>query len=66
MPLTELEPGDLVFYATDVTDPGTIHHVSMYVGAGRSLYAPQTGSVVKIGPVGYGQIIGAVRPAPAA
>ena len=66
VPLTELEPGDLVFYATDVTDPGTIHHVSMYVGAGRSLYAPQTGSVVKIGPVGYGQIIGAVRPAPAA
>lgn len=63
VPLDQLAPGDLVFYATDVTDPATIHHVGIYVGAGRSLYAPQTGSVVTIGPVGYGRIIGAVRPA---
>ena len=63
MPLDQLAPGDLVFYATDVTDPATIHHVGIYVGAGRSLYAPQTGRVVTIGPVGYGRIIGAVRPA---
>jgi cell wall-associated NlpC family hydrolase len=60
--LSELAPGDLVFYATDVAKPATIHHVGMYVGNGLSLYAPQTGSVVKIGPVGYGQIIGAARP----
>ncbi len=64
--LDQLQPGDLVFYATDTSDPGTIHHVGLYVGAGLSLYAPQTGSVVKIGAVGYGRIIGAVRPAPAA
>lgn len=63
VPLDQLAPGDLVFYATDVSNPATIHHVGMYVGAGLSLYAPQTGSVVKIGPVGYGRIIGAVRPA---
>ena len=63
VPLDQLAPGDLVFYATDVSDPATIHHVGMYVGAGLLLYAPQTGSVVKIGPVGYGRIIGAVRPA---
>ena len=63
VPLNQLAPGDLVFYATDVNNPATIHHVGIYVGAGLSLYAPQTGSVVKIGPVGYGQIIGAVRPA---
>lgn len=61
--LTDLQPGDLVFYASDVTDPGSIHHVSIYLGAGLSLYAPQTGSVVKIGPVRYGRILGAVRPA---
>ncbi|MBC7638588.1 MAG: C40 family peptidase [Rhodoferax sp.] len=63
VPLDQLAPGDLVFYATDVNNPATIHHVGMYVGAGLSLYAPQTGSVVKIGPVDYGRIIGAVRPA---
>ncbi|GAB3592548.1 NlpC/P60 family protein [Angustibacter peucedani] len=62
VPLDQLAPGDLVFYATDVSNPGTIHHVGMYIGNGLSLYAPQTGSNVKIGPVGYGRIIGAARP----
>lgn len=62
IPLSELAPGDLVFYATDVTQPTTISHVSMYVGNGLSVYAPRTGSFVKIGPTGYGRIIGAARP----
>jgi cell wall-associated NlpC family hydrolase len=62
VPLNQLAPGDLVFYATDLTKPSTIHHVGMYVGDGLSLYAPRTGSVVKIGPVAYGPIIGAARP----
>lgn len=62
VPLDQLAPGDLVFYATDVTNPATIHHVGIYLGDGLSLYAPQTGSVVKIGAVGYGRIIGATRP----
>lgn len=62
VPLDQLAPGDLVFYATDVSDAGTIHHVGIYLGNGLSLYAPQTGSVVKIGAVGYGRIIGATRP----
>jgi cell wall-associated NlpC family hydrolase len=61
--LDQLAPGDLVFYATDVNNPATIHHVGMYLGAGLSIYAPETGDVVKIGAVGYGRIIGAVRPA---
>jgi cell wall-associated NlpC family hydrolase len=62
VPLDQLAPGDLVFYATDVSNPATIHHVGMYLGAGLSVYAPETGDVVKIGAVGYGRIIGAVRP----
>jgi cell wall-associated NlpC family hydrolase len=65
VPLAQLAPGDLVFYATDVRNPSTIHHVGIYVGAGLSLYAPRTGSTVKIGPVGYGRIIGAARPSAA-
>lgn len=63
VPLDQLQPGDLVFYATNVSDPSTIHHVGMYLGAGLSIYAPETGDVVKIGSVAYGRIIGAVRPA---
>lgn len=62
VPLDQLAPGDLVFYATDVSNPATIHHVGMYLGGGLSIYAPETGDVVKIGAVGYGRIIGAVRP----
>jgi cell wall-associated NlpC family hydrolase len=65
VPLASVAPGDLVFYATDVQDPSTIHHVGIYLGEGLSLYAPRTGSNVKIGPVGYGRIIGAVRPSAA-
>jgi peptidoglycan DL-endopeptidase CwlO len=65
VPISQIAPGDLVFYATDVRDPGTIHHVGIYLGAGLSLYAPRTGSNVKIGPVGYGRILGAARPGPA-
>jgi cell wall-associated NlpC family hydrolase len=62
VPLDQLAPGDLVFYATDVNNPATIHHVGMYLGGGLSIYAPETGDVVKIGAVGYGRIIGAARP----
>lgn len=39
----ELQPGDLVF-----THPG---HVGIYVGNGQMIHAPQTGDVVKVGPV---------------
>lgn len=62
VPLDQVLPGDLIFYATDITNPATIHHVGMYLGGGLSIYAPQTGDVVKIGAVGYGRIIGAARP----
>jgi cell wall-associated NlpC family hydrolase len=63
--LSALAPGDLVFYATDPADPQTIHHVAMYLGAGLMVNAPHTGDVVRVGPVGYGQVMGAVRPSPA-
>ncbi|OPJ65778.1 putative endopeptidase precursor [Clostridium chromiireducens] len=39
----DLQPGDLVF-----THPG---HVGIYVGNGQMIHAPQTGDVVKVGPV---------------
>jgi cell wall-associated NlpC family hydrolase len=60
--VSALLPGDLVFYA-DGPDPGSIHHVSIYLGDGLILTAPRTGDVVKISPVWRTPVYGAVRPA---
>jgi len=63
--LTELLPGDLLFWASDVSDPTTIHHMGMYIGQGLIVHAPRTGDVVRIAPVWQDGLIGAVRPVPA-
>lgn len=60
--LADLEPGDLLFWATDLNDPATIHHVALYLGAGMMIAAPHTGDVVKIEPVYMDGYIGATRP----
>jgi cell wall-associated NlpC family hydrolase len=60
--LSDLQPGDLVFYATNTSDPGTIHHVAMYLGDGLVIHAPHTGDVVRYAPVAMPGLIGAVRP----
>jgi cell wall-associated NlpC family hydrolase len=62
VPLSDLQPGDLVFYATNTSDPGTIHHVAMYLGDGLVIHAPHTGDVVRYAPVTMPGLIGAVRP----
>lgn len=62
VPLGELEPGDLLFWATDLSNPATIHHVAIYVGNGQMLAAPHTGTTVRIQPVYLDGYFGAVRP----
>jgi cell wall-associated NlpC family hydrolase len=61
--LGALMPGDLLFWANDVSNPATIHHVALYAGKGMMIAAPQTGDVVKMQPVYLDGYIGAVRPA---
>lgn len=56
-----LLPGDLVFFAYDTADPGTIHHVAIYLGGGRMLGAPHTGDVVKVSTLYSTGFIGGVR-----
>jgi peptidoglycan DL-endopeptidase RipA len=58
----DLRPGDLVFWATDVSEPGTIHHVAIWLGGDRILEAPYSGSVVKTSAMRWRGYIGAVRP----
>lgn len=55
IPRSQLQPGDLVFFHSD------LHHVGMYVGDGKFIHAPQTGDVVKISPLAGRPFAGAVR-----
>ena len=43
----DLQPGDLVFGAKNLSEPSTIYHVGMYIGAGNMIVAPYTGAVVR-------------------
>jgi cell wall-associated NlpC family hydrolase len=64
IPLGQLRRGDLLFYATDNSDPGTIHHVGIYIGNGEMVDAPYTGVDVRIDSIYQpGVPIGATRPA---
>ena len=64
VPLNELQRGDLLFYATNTSDPNTIHHVGIYIGDGMMVDAPYTGAFVRIDSMYQpGGLIGAVRPA---
>ncbi|HYN18732.1 MAG TPA: bifunctional lytic transglycosylase/C40 family peptidase [Actinomycetes bacterium] len=60
--VSQMLPGDLVFYAYNTADPATIHHVGIYIGAGNMIDAPYTGANVRITPFLRGDFIGAVRP----
>ena len=60
--LADLQPGDLMFWASNLNDPNSIHHVALYLGNSMMLAAPHTGDVVKIQPVYLDGYLGAVRP----
>jgi cell wall-associated NlpC family hydrolase len=57
IPLSDLQPGDLVFWGY-----GGISHVGMYVGNGDVVDAPQTGEDVQIQPIWGNGLVGAGRP----
>lgn len=50
VPLSALQPGDLVFFGSSSYS----HHVGIYAGGGQMIHAPHTGAVVS-----YGSIAGA-------
>ena len=66
VPVSQLQPGDLLFYHTDPTDPGYISHVAIYIGNGEMIQAPQPGENVEVVPADTGsEFAGAVRVDPA-
>jgi cell wall-associated NlpC family hydrolase len=46
-----IRPGDLIFWASDPSDPSTIHHVAIYSGSGMMIEAPNSRNVVREVPV---------------
>ena len=63
VPIGAWMPGDLLFWADDLANPATIHHVAIYAGSGTMYAAPHSGDVVKHQAVYLDGFIGAVRPA---
>jgi peptidoglycan DL-endopeptidase CwlO len=51
----DLEPGDLVFFFSDIS------HVGMYIGNGMMIDAPNFGEDVKVQPIYWNAFVGAVR-----
>ncbi|WP_346098873.1 bifunctional lytic transglycosylase/C40 family peptidase [Streptomyces olivaceiscleroticus] len=58
---SELLPGDLVFFANNLNDPRSIHHVGIYVGGGYMINAPYTGAVIRFDKIDTPDYIGATR-----
>jgi peptidoglycan DL-endopeptidase CwlO len=62
VPLSDLQPGDLLFYHTDPTAPDYISHVAIYLGGGRMLQAPEPGMSVEVVAADFGAgFAGAIR-----
>lgn len=65
VPLSELLPGDLVFFGKS-----DIHHVGIYIGGGLMINAPHTGDVVRVSSIwwsdlaGFGRVHDANTPIP--
>ncbi|WP_338056159.1 NlpC/P60 family protein [Saccharopolyspora spinosa] len=52
VPLSQMRRGDMLFWQ----DGGRIHHVALYLGSGRMVEAPYSGSQVRVTAVRYGGI----------
>lgn len=48
----DLKPGDLVFFG-EKGNWRSIHHVGIYIGDGKMLHAPRTGTLIRINDVHY-------------
>jgi cell wall-associated NlpC family hydrolase len=58
VPLSDLQPGDLLFYQ----EGDTIGHVTMYVGPGEMVQAEETGTNIQITGIWTTGLVGAGRP----
>ena len=52
----DAQSGDLIFFYSPIS------HVSIYLGNGMQVHAPNTGSTVSVAPVNWGKVTGVGRP----
>jgi cell wall-associated NlpC family hydrolase len=62
IPLSQIQPGDLLFSAGSDGTPSNPGHVVMYLGGGQVIQAPQTGENVQIDPLDLATVVVATRP----
>jgi cell wall-associated NlpC family hydrolase len=66
VPVSQVQPGDLLFYHTDATAPRYISHVAIAIGNGWMIEAPEPGKFVQVVPADFGsEFAGAIRVNPA-
>jgi cell wall-associated NlpC family hydrolase len=65
VPISQLLPGDLLFFSTDRSNERLIHHVAMYIGDGRVVEAPMPGEFVEVSSIWWSEFFGAIRMVPA-
>ena len=63
VPLTQIQPGDLLFSAGADGTPTNPGHVVMYLGGGQVVQAPQAGEDIQIDPLDLAGVVVATRPA---
>ena len=56
VPSAAAQPGDLIFYYSPIS------HVGIYIGGGRLIHAPNSGSKVKVANVSWGKVTAVGRP----
>jgi peptidoglycan DL-endopeptidase CwlO len=62
VPVSQIQPGDLIFYHTDPTAPTYISHVTIYLGNGWMIQAPEPGKNVEVVPADFGaEFAGAIQ-----
>jgi len=50
---SQMRPGDLIFWASNTSDPSTINHVAMYAGGGMMVEAARPGVPLRVTAVRY-------------
>ncbi len=60
--IDQMQPGDLLFWASDPSDMSSIHHVALNLGGGMMISTDHPGDVARVQPIWDNEFVGATRP----